>query len=512
MQNPQQTPHKKSLTKFLTIGFVGARLFSNGSGALAWSESEISAKISDVINRIRGQLDANEELFAVSALALGADTLFAEIVARESILQEVILPQRPDMFFNADDFNQDLHALDRARNLLNSANVIEIRTASDSEDRGVRFAECTAEIVRECDVLIAVAKMNQPGRIGGTVEAINLARSLGKQVYAISLDDDLRIKESAGNIIHAHRHRQEIWRWRLVRDATDPAKADKSELDLLKDAASREAKLHQFRFRLMAKLMILSHVAATAVAAWALARLWGGQHLAFFKVALIGLGLFLYWRIHHMHPQKKWVVARATSEVCRSVLALRGFKTDLRFLRDYNLPGGSGLARTLHVLHLKELKTAAVSRQAFIHRYLKEHLGAQSKYYLSKAAEAKSQAKILDRSFLGFSLLSFVAAVGYWVLHPDPSIATSTEKLLFLFIPVVFPMIAAAAASWVAVLDLERRIDRYQEVARILSEYEARIRNAISDEALRRLVKRTERLLLQEVMEWQSTQAHMRGH
>ena len=83
------------------------------------------------------------------------------------------------------------------------------------------------------------------------------------------------------------------------------------------------------------------------------------------------------------------------------------------------------------------------------------------------------------------------------------------EAIGFYYLPIVLPVVAAAFISLVSINDLHRRVARYREMCQILDSVQKQIMATQTWHSLEHLVRRTERALLQEVLEWHTLMSHL---
>ena len=73
-------------------------------------------------------------------------------------------------------------------------------------------------------------------------------------------------------------------------------------------------------------------------------------------------------------------------------------------------------------------------------------------------------------------------------------------------------MVAAALISLISINDLQRRVARYREMQEILQDSRRRVAFCQTWNSLERIVLKTERALLQEVLEWHSITSFAESH
>ncbi|MFI5337133.1 MAG: hypothetical protein ACHQ5A_10140, partial [Opitutales bacterium] len=86
------------------------------------------------------------------------------------------------------------------------------------------------------------------------------------------------------------------------------------------------------------------------------------------------------------------------------------------------------------------------------------------------------------------------------------------EQLVFYFLPITLPVVAAAFISLISINDLQRRGARYREMRVMLEEGRKQLAYSPTWNSLERVVLRIERALLQEVLEWHSITSFSESH
>ena len=80
------------------------------------------------------------------------------------------------------------------------------------------------------------------------------------------------------------------------------------------------------------------------------------------------------------------------------------------------------------------------------------------------------------------------------------------------FLPITLPVVAAAFISLISINDLQRRVARYREMTFLLADSRKQVEFCATWNSLERVVLKTERALLQEVLEWHSITSFSESH
>lgn len=73
-----------------------------------------------------------------------------------------------------------------------------------------------------------------------------------------------------------------------------------------------------------------------------------------------------------------------------------------------------------------------------------------------------------------------------------------------MFLQISLPVVAASLISIISINDLQRRVARYQEMRALLVANRQEVAACLTWNSLEHIVLKTERALLQEVIEWHS--------
>jgi hypothetical protein len=440
-------------------------------------------------------------------MAEGSDTLFAEAVAARSLPHRVFLPQTADAFFNGKDFPTQA-SMDRSKARVSAKNVIELRVASQAQDRHLRFSECGYEIANACDVLIAAYDPGLEGRKGGTKETLTFARFMGTRTIEIELTGDMAVVETAADAAS----RKEAGPPPTIElDESTGKKAYLPEVDALKKETSSISRRFKNYFQYSAGFVVSAHVLATLIAGIAITYDLHEPWLTGVKIIFLVAGISLPVYLTKRAPQRHWATARMTAEMCRSVLALRGFPKPLGYLRSLVLPELDPLIQSLETLHLQASANNPMSPEDFASEYVRARINVQIEFYESRAARATRKRKVLECLFYVFSGTALATSLVYLYMELKDKTRPPDLEPLMKLIPIALPILAAACASLVSSLDLDRRIERFQTMAVFLREQRECLKSGGGAVILANVVDRVERALLHEVVEWYSKHTYVRG-
>jgi hypothetical protein len=158
------------------------------------------------------------------------------------------------------------------------------------------------------------------------------------------------------------------------------------------------------------------------------------------------------------------------------------------------------LLRTLHILHRRAATVQPLAMAEFKQSYLEKRVDDQLAYYRRRLEGALP---VLQRLRLGFwiaTVLAIACTAAYALRLGD--LPPGAEALLYYFLPIALPVVAAGFISLVSVYDLQRRVARYREMEHLLESSRSQIAFSQTWSSLERVVQRTEWALLQEVLGW----------
>jgi hypothetical protein len=128
----------------------------------------------------------------------------------------------------------------------------------------------------------------------------------------------------------------------------------------------------------------------------------------------------------------------------------------------------------------------------------------QLHYYRRRLKHAAPLLSGLRLGFVVSTVLAIVCMSAYALHHTLhlPPLPPRLEAVVFQFLPIILPVVAAAFIALISINDLHRRVARYRQMCELLEGARRQIALTHSWRSLEHLVRHTERALLQEVLEW----------
>jgi hypothetical protein len=128
---------------------------------------------------------------AVSALAEGADTLFAEAALSAGATLEVVRPY--------EGFDREFPTAERRRHYRALVDAASQETRLPFGSRSTRaYEEAMRRVTDVCDVLVAAWDGTPPRGTGGTADTVRYARSIGRRVIHLDVTNRVVVRGSAG--------------------------------------------------------------------------------------------------------------------------------------------------------------------------------------------------------------------------------------------------------------------------------------------------------------------------
>jgi len=487
------------LPLFHVLGFSGHRQVTNPEG--------VARVIGEVLKSLRAE--GAGEWIVLSSVAAGGDQIFVEQARQAGCSWHAILPLPRAEF--AKDFSTEEWT--RVEALLSTAE--HVRVITENGTREDAYLDCGIETVNGADVLLAVWD-GQPARgKGGTADIVAYARDLGRPLVLIDANTLEVTRENFAKLKTDDAHFANLNSLPSVEGgwATNPFGAPEEVLRF-QHKCDHAATLGSPQFRLLIVGTVLLHVVATLVAAGGLAFGIHWVGLPWIKLTCLLGALFVAAILRHHHMHHNWVRCRLAAEFCRSALCTWGLPRATPLFNDIDLTGMRELTRTLHILHSRSTFARQASLDEFRTTYRQSRIDDQLAYYRKQEKKALPQLKRLRLGFAVATMLAIGCTAAYAIDHTFHLhlLGDGGEQLIYAFLPITLPVIAAAMISFVSINDLQRRVARYREMCAILEDGRTQLSHSPTWNTLERVVFRTERALLQEVLEWHSITSFSESH
>jgi hypothetical protein len=453
--------------------------------------------------------EAPGDWIGVSSVAAGSDQLFAEQVLEAGLPWHAILP------LPRAEFREDFDSADWAnaeRLLLRAAHSRVIDETGSREDG---YLDCGMETVNDADILIAIWD-GQPARgKGGTADVVEYAKAMGKPVLVLDAATFAQHRHNWECLQQIDASLAELNRLPDVSNDTGAVPAQTPpNIFRFQEKCDAAATRSAPQFRRLIVSTVLLHVLATLLAAAALAYVLTSPIFAWLKLACLAgaLGVAMVLR-HRGHSHSSWVRCRLAAEFCRSALATWGLPQAAPLFQDLNVSVVRGLTRSLHILHIRASVTTPISMNEFKNKYIARRLDDQLAYYERQLARALPLFTRLKLGFWITTILALVCTFAYAVTGTMNIESTEwIRSSVFHFLPITLPVVAAAFISLISINDLQRRVARYREMNIMLNDSRNQVTFCRTWNSLERVVLRTERALLQEVLEWHSITSFSESH
>lgn len=494
------TAHSNSsqLPLFHIVGFSGHRQVADKAGA--------AKAILAALEALRRE--APGEWIGLSSVAIGSDQLFVDQVLGLGMSLHVILPLPRAEFqkdFDANEWSDVEQILTRAEHT---------RVISENGAREDAYLDCGMETVHGADVLLALWDGKSARGKGGTADVVDYAKSLGKPVIIIDADTLEIRRENFSALLRDDADLAFLNGLPAATVGTSENPFHASDLVFAFQQKADFAASHGApQFRLLIVSTVLFHVIATLIASAALAFDLHFTALPWVKLLCLVSALAVALVLHYHHQHHNWVRCRLAAEFCRSSLATWGLPRAAPLFEDLDLPGVRGLTRALHILHSRSTHARPITMVDFKSVYIEKRIDDQLAYYQRQENRALPLHVRLKTGFWIATILALVSTAFYAVCHTfDVEVPHWVEMLVFYFLPISLPVVAAAFISFISINDLQRRVARYREMRAMLEDSRKQIAHCQTWNSLQRIVLKTERAMLHEVLEWHSITSFAESH
>ncbi len=483
------------------VGFTGHRFVENAT----LIEEAITRELAGLIELSAGDWNA------ISSAAEGTDQMFARAALARGISWSAVLPLDPADFQR--DFSEELWRDVEA--LLAKAQAVRVIDSNGTRDEA--YMDCGLETVNACDVLIAVWDGKEARGLGGTADVVSYADELATPTIIIDAFTGEATRRHFDKFSKTDAELDFLNGQAAATGEIDPSLAESGAPEPVlrfqqkTDAAATANAPH---FRRMIVSTILFHVVATVVATAALSFHLHWLILPWLKLLCLVGALGMAVAIHHYRTQHNWVRCRLAAEIARAAIATWNLPRRTPLFDDLDLPEVRQLLRSLHILNRRGAVGRVADLKVFRDHYGRNRIDDQLKYFRKQLARANPLLKRLRLGFNVSTIVAIVATASYAIhhtLHLEP-LPGMGEEIIFYFLPIVLPVIAAAFMAFISINDLHRRVARYREMIHTLEAAKRRLAYSQTWHSIEQLVRHTERTLIQEVLEWHTLMSHLESH
>ena len=486
------------LPQFHVVGFTGHRQLADPECAERF--------IADALESLIGE--ASGEWIGVSSAALGSDLLFARRVLERGIAWQALLPFLPS------EFSKDFPPEDWAKVEALLARAENVTTLGGEGEREEAYLDCGIETVNACDVLIALWDGEPARGRGGTAEVVTYARELDKPLVVVDPMTGAVRRENFERYAPTDPELEFLNALPDPPSSTTYSPGARGLVERFQFKTDTAATRGAPQFRVLRASIVLLHLAATTVATAGIAFDWQPVVVSWGKLLFLLTALGAALGIQYYRTQHNWVRCRLAAEIGRAAIATWGMPRRAALFEDLDLPEIRQLVRSLHTLHSRGGAERRANLDTFSQTYRAARIDDQLHYYRRRLDRAAPQ---LRRLRLGFavSTLVAIACTAAYAMHSTLHLGELNpvfRAITFHFLPVVLPVVAAAVIALISINDLHRRVARYREMCHFLEAARKQVVVTHTWHSLEHLVRRTEKALLQEVLEWHTLTSHLESH
>lgn len=545
------------ITPVWIIGFTGHRP-KNSPGRTATELARLAPVIRAELLQLKSKAEAQggraEFLCGVAA---GADIIAAREAEALGMVVHVILPMREDLFredFAGPEFEADWKEASRFIGKARAGTAgATFRIAHGSQLRDDCYYDLGTQIVYASDAIIALWDGESPPPLvigakdgkgspdrGGTGDVVDLAKAdvmpyvredEPERLYAW-LPTPVRLIHSrngdvTGSIEHfAHAQDAGLCEIRSLQHAAEaqdrgqPLTSVQSLMNFVSSGADdwatklRRALLWSSGLHFGASLIAAISAGAQSVA-WSH---WTPTVIAMIELSFVTTaGGIMVWS-HFQHAHARWLELRLATELTRALVSVGRLLDPLFPIVTDHLPGWRRFCLSVGLTVWSDPRSLVSSADdppdvAFENekkRYLKDRIQDQQDHFDRNDPGEKHwwhrPVKLISPATAGLAILFAIIALHHkWQMtasaehldHSDP-----LDSLLYYILPVVLPLVAGAFASLQTITDTRRRAQVYPEMVERLQGSQRFLLAIRTPDALTRFVRRTEEILLDELVGW----------
>jgi len=227
--------------------------------------------------------------------------------------------------------------------------------------------------------------------------------------------------------------------------------------------------------------------------------------------------MIMIWA-HLKHAQAKWLELRLATELTRALVGAGRLLDPLFPLATDHLPGWRrfciSVGLTVWRDPISQVGEPGDSREQILEkqkaRYLTARIEKQMEHFTDNDPHQKhwwhGVVHIAGPVTAGLAVIfAGVALAHKWEVASHGGSEHHTDffsSLLYYFLPIALPLLAGAIASLQSVTDAKRRAQVYPEMVERLQGARTMLPALRTPDALRRFVRRTEEILLDELVGW----------
>ncbi len=244
---------------------------------------------------------------------------------------------------------------------------------------------------------------------------------------------------------------------------------------------------------------------------------------AIVELILVATAFTLEWLGHRRHERETWHLCRFAREVLRGIEASSPFLDPLfPEISRHRLEWDRFAVTAALLLRQKTGPLAPTDLLAARDTYVKDRVLNQLAKYKNDAQKAKLPALIFKKvahwsAHLALPVVAFAALVksAEFMDKNDPFIKLDTHSistpLILLFLPILLPLAASLGTSFISTFDFARRAARYPEMVRALEKTAHLLPTFDTVPAINDTIRRTEEILIDEIIDWHASQLSSTG-